>query len=163
MEIWKKVPNFNDYEVSDLGRVKSLKFNKQKILKPIKMGNYKGVCLSKNSKVNKFYVHRLVMLVFVGKSKLEVNHINTKTDDNRLKNLEYCTPKQNMLHANKMGKVDKGEKCNLSKLKEIEAIEIINYLKTKEFTCNQIAIMYNISVGTIYCINKGKTWKHLKR
>jgi len=36
VEIWKDIPGFLDYQVSNLGRVKSLKREKEKILKPQK-------------------------------------------------------------------------------------------------------------------------------
>ena len=32
MEVWKKILNYEDYQISNFGRIKSLKNNKQKIL-----------------------------------------------------------------------------------------------------------------------------------
>lgn len=109
MENWKDVPGYeNFYQVSDLGRVKSLSRKllnrygfyrtKDKILTPKK--NKSGYYFVKfcvgNHKT--FAVHRLVMLTFVGHSDLDVNHKDFDKSNNTLNNLEYCTRKQNVYH-----------------------------------------------------------------
>lgn len=99
-EIWKDIPNYEGYQVSNLGRVKSLKRPrglKEKILKPLIDKGYYQVALWKNS-IAKFYkVHRLVWEVFNGQipENMQVNHINEIKIDNRLENLNLMTPKEN--------------------------------------------------------------------
>lgn len=100
-EIWKDIPNYEGYQISNLGRVKSLKRFyrvKEKILKPlITCNGYYQVALWKNS-IAKFYkVHRLVWEVFNGQipENMQVNHINEIKIDNRLENLNLMTPKEN--------------------------------------------------------------------
>ena len=109
-EIWKDVPDYeNIYQVSNLGRIKSLsrkteqndkkRFVKTKILKQqINRNGYKVVTLRKNNKRKEYKVHRLVLYGFVGKSDLIVNHLDLNKQNNKLENLEYCTYSDNTFH-----------------------------------------------------------------
>ena len=67
IEIWKDIEGYEGlYQVSNLGRVKSLKFNKIKILSQgISGSGYKIVSLSKENQRKIFLVHRLVAMVFI--------------------------------------------------------------------------------------------------
>ena len=104
-EVWCNIPNYEGYQVSNLGRVKSLeridargRRLKEKILKPlISSIGYYLIGLCKNSKVRFYLVHRLVWLAFYGSipEGLQVNHINEVKSDNRLSNLNLMTPKEN--------------------------------------------------------------------
>lgn len=99
-EIWKDIVDYEGlYQVSNLGRVKSIKFSKEKILKPVPTHNgYYIVGLSKNGNKKRFRVHRLVAQAFIGKISKGycVNHINEVKTDNRLENLEIITFKENV-------------------------------------------------------------------
>ena len=104
MEIWKTIPGFENYEVSNLGNVKSLKFGKERILKPglqgIKTRQYFGVILSnKGEQIKNFKVHKLVAMVFLNHKpngyKIIVDHINNIKTDNRLENLQLITQREN--------------------------------------------------------------------
>ena len=107
------------YEVSNMGRVRSLKFGKKKILKPSKDGNgYLFVKLSKNGKIKYFKVHRLVANAFVENPNNlpQINHINEVKTDNRAVNLEWCTNQYNKRFSsakNVMGIGDNGKKTIL--------------------------------------------------
>ncbi|MBR4916202.1 MAG: HNH endonuclease [Fibrobacter sp.] len=100
-EIWKLIPGHEEYEVSNKGRVRSLK-NNGKILTPIK--NPKGylrIKLCRHSKGFSFLVHRLVGMAFVPgyDESLQINHLNGIPDDNRPENLEWCNGSRNLQHA----------------------------------------------------------------
>ena len=100
-EIWKPVGWYEGlYEVSNLGRVKSLKFWKSKILNP-RYNRYCRVWLYINLKMFNIQVHRLVAKAFIPnpENKKCVNHINGVRKDNRIDNLEWCTNKENTKHA----------------------------------------------------------------
>lgn len=101
-EIWKDIAGYEGlYQVSSLGKVKSLNYRrteKEKILKPVK--NRKGyliVNLHKNHKQKIFAVHRLVATAFIDnpENKSQIDHINTIRTDNRVDNLRWTTPKEN--------------------------------------------------------------------
>ena len=163
-EIWKDAPGYEGrYQVSNLGKVKSLNYNrtcKEVILKAGKDGRgYLRVVLRKdgNSITNK--VHRLVMLAFVGKSDLEVNHINGIKADNRFENLEYCSRSENIQHAYDTGLKARGENCYNSKLTRACA-ERIKY-GHQGMTQKDIAKIYGIARELVSQIRSGKYWKHI--
>lgn len=97
-EIWKDIPNYEGYQVSNLGRVKSFYGLKEKILKPWVTRGYYQVELCKNSIGKNYLVHRLVWEAFNGQipENMQVNHINEIKTDNRLSNLNLMTCKENI-------------------------------------------------------------------
>ena len=122
-EVWKKVVGFEGlYEVSSMGRVRCIGRYVEKLNHGTKVNAYytprileqryvpEGYLLvSLNSGKNQqsFRVHRLVAQAFIPNpdSKPFINHINGHPDDNRLENLEWCTPSENMIHAIRTGLV----------------------------------------------------------
>jgi hypothetical protein len=113
METWKSISGYERYyEISNIGRVKGIeRFIKHssggllkknvKYLKSSSNGTgYMRVMLSKDGLRKEYYVHRLIMEAFVGKSNLHINHINSIRDDNRLDNLEYVTVRENQHKRN---------------------------------------------------------------
>jgi hypothetical protein len=96
MEIWKDIEGYEGlYQVSNEGRVKSLRNNK--ILKPYTNRGYEYVVFSVDNKRITKKAHRLVAEAFIQnpQNKPCVDHINTITTDNRVENLRWCTPKEN--------------------------------------------------------------------
>ena len=99
-EIWKDIPGYEDqYQASNLGRIRSFKRNKVRILKPGRDGN--GYCIVKlclNKVVKSARVHRLVWEAFNGSipEGMQINHLNEIKTDNRLENLSLCTAKENI-------------------------------------------------------------------
>ena len=100
-EIWKDIKDYEGhYQVSNLGRVKSIKFGKEIILKQhinIK-GGYYYVCLLKNGKHKNYYVHRLVAEAFlpITDNLPQVNHKDENKLNNSVDNLEWCDAKYNI-------------------------------------------------------------------
>jgi len=100
-EIWKYVKDYEGvYQVSNLGRVKSLKFGKERILKMvINNAGYILVALHKDGNQKSKNVHQLVAIAFLGHipcgNNLVVDHINTIKTDNHLDNLQIITHREN--------------------------------------------------------------------
>lgn len=92
---WKIIENYPNYSVSDTGLIK----RNNKLLKPwLGSRGYLYVSLSKNGKVKKFSVHRLVANAFLSKNSnaLEVNHLDENKKNNCVSNLEWTTHKKNL-------------------------------------------------------------------
>lgn len=105
-EIWLPIKNFEGYyEVSNLGRIKSLKrvkikVNKFGILVPnlinekviVGTDKYKHKCINLISETQelKTSIHREVYKAFIGDipKKYVINHINGNKCDNNINNLE---------------------------------------------------------------------------
>ena len=103
METWRAIAGYEGlYEVSDLGRIKSLgnnKFRKEKILKPGKNNwGYLQVCLCKDCHTKRLLVHRLVAEAFIpNPNNLEtINHKDEDKTNNVASNLEWMSIKDNI-------------------------------------------------------------------
>lgn len=98
MEIWKDVPGYSGlYQVSNLGRVVSLKYGRHILKSCNDSYGYPIVVLCNGTKKKTKTVHRLVAMAFVPnpENKPEIDHINTIRDDNRPDNLRWVTRKEN--------------------------------------------------------------------
>ena len=107
-EIWKDVPNYEeDYMVSSRGRVKSMKLNKERILKPGLSNSYLQLRLCREGKIKTFTVHKLVAMAFLGHVpcgfKLVVDHIDGNRTNNNLSNLQIITNRENTSNNKKGG------------------------------------------------------------
>ena len=100
MEHWKSITGYEGlYEVSDIGRVKSLKYGKERILKPRETYcGYLQVSLCKDGQIKQTYVHRLVAEAFIqNQNNLEtVNHKDEVKTNNTVSNLEWMSLEDNI-------------------------------------------------------------------
>ncbi len=110
-EIFIPIYGFNNYLISNYGRIYSIKY--KQLIKPyIDTYGYLLINMRDNdSKYKVKKVHRLIMLnfnYFPGCEQYKVNHIDGNKTNNYFNplsprnNLEWCTQKQNIIHAIKL-------------------------------------------------------------
>lgn len=103
-EIWKFVPGYDFYKASNMGRIKSIRFGRDRILKPSLCDRYYRICLTSDKKRKGFYIHQLIALAFIGEPKgLDVDHIDENKLNNKLSNLRYLKHRLNVIRAKRNG------------------------------------------------------------
>lgn len=170
-EIWKDIEGYDGYQVSNLGRVKSLaktwiagrlcsnRYHPDMLLRIKYEGNgYASV----NFKGKNHRLHRLVAKAFINNphNYAEVSHINANKLDNISTNLEWCSHQQNITHAEALNLRTpcRGERVNTAKLTEVDIINIRKDIRKRSI----IAHEYNVGVGNIGRIQRYEAWKHVK-
>lgn len=176
-EVWKDIPDYEGYyQVSNLGRVRSLDLN---IIKSNGMKySYKGriikfkenrsdkrpeVQLYKDTTHKMKFVCHLVLEAFVGPKPLnkECCHRNDIPTDNNLDNLYWGTREENIQDKIRNGKTTRGEKSYNHKLTESDVKDILLLLEDPSNTQQSIANKYGVVREVIKDINIGKIWKHV--
>lgn len=169
LEEWRFIKGYEGiYEISNLGRAKSLNYNKTKQVKVLKQGlgsnGYLTICLYKSGTKFTKTVHSLVAKTFILNpyNKSDVNHKAKDGDKTRntVSNLEWNTESENSQHSydNNFSIASKGE-CYKSKLTEKEVLEIRN--NNSGITQKAMAELYSVDRVTISDIKRRKSWKHI--
>lgn len=165
IEEWADIKGYeNMYQVSNLGRVKSLKRKEEVILKcKITKSGYREAKLF-NVNYKDFLVHRLVALSFIPnpENKKQVNHIDGDKLNNVVTNLEWVTSKENAIHSIESGLKKVGSKSTSSKLKQSDVIQIRKLYLTGDYTHDDLGALYNVHPTTIGKMLNGTNWKQEK-
>lgn len=182
----KWLPIKSGYEVSSLGRVRSIPrtiriIRKRngivltdlmakytgRVLSPSKnSGGYECVMMGANGN-GRIPVHRLVAEAFIPnpENKPQVNHKNGIRDDNRVENLEWATNSENQRHRAvvlRTGTVGVycGESHPMSKLNDNDVLDM-RTLVAFGANCADLCRAFSISISAGHNAITGKTWKHL--
>lgn len=117
-ELWKPIKGYEGlYQVSSKGRIRSLKRTKKNkwggiiqvkervLANGISGQGYINVLLYNNGNRRTYKAHRLVAEAFISNpdNKPHVNHIDGNKENNSIENLEWCTIKENNIHAYSSG------------------------------------------------------------
>lgn len=159
IEIFKSIPGYSPYEISNLGRLKRY----EKILStPISSIGYKRKYLKDLCK--NLLIHRAIAICFIENPEnlSEVNHIDGNKSNNSIDNLEWVSRQGNASHAKKMGllKTHKGQDSIKAKLSN-DYIPIIRDAISAGFSQRKIAAYFGVSQTAISLINRGINWKSI--
>lgn len=164
VEKWKLHPKYQDYEISDMGRVRRATRKKGavvgKVLKPgISWQGYRAVKI--DGKCRRVYV--LVLETFVGPrpSGHEVRHLNDIKDDDRLANLRWGTHAENYADRRRSGGGNHGSRHGMSKLTESD-IPAIRMMRQRGMTQTAIGHRFGVSRGCIRFVIQGRRWAHVQ-
>jgi hypothetical protein len=166
MEVWKPAVGYEGiYEVSSAGRVRRIKNPNPRtggiLASVVHSRGYVVVKPSVGGVSPMRRVHRLVCAAFHGPCPEghQCNHKNGIKTDNRAENLEWVTPSENVLHANRLGIGGRGERNGRAKLTQKQADKI----RVSVGTAVSLAAKYGVSNTLIAMVRQGKIWNHSAR
>ncbi len=168
IEEWRDVPGYELYfKVSNTGKVFSKRTNKELSVSIGKTG-YKILSTrldGRKSKAIALKVHRLVALAFIDNeyNKPYVNHKDGVKTNNTVGNLEWCTAKENSIHAVKTGLtiMPSGEN-HPSTILNVEIVKRVRELyESGLYSYANIATMLNLKKRTVAGIVRRETWKDI--
>jgi len=181
-EIWKPIKGFEEYyQISNLGKVKSLgrkvgkgcygvnhKYSKPRLLSIGKnTWGYLGVMLTVKGKNKRLEIAKTVLEHFgtpkpQTNKRIEVNHKDGNKENNTITNLEWVTPRENHLHAVKLGLATQGvDRYNAVFTKE-EVIKMRKLHKTGKYSQTKLARMFNKNYITTNVMLRGKSYKNIE-
>lgn len=158
-EGFKEIPNLNQRYICNKEGIILNKRSRKEIKGTCNKKGYISISLRPDTKQKKTYSkHRLVAETFIPNpdNKPYINHINSIRNDNRVENLEWVTPLENITHCIRAGRRDGTRKFNK---KEIEEIRV----KYQEFGkgLRELAREYNTAHIVISHIVNYKTYKEI--
>jgi uncharacterized protein YerC len=169
-EEWRTIAGYEGrYEVSSIGRVRSLQSRSGRRKTPLMMrfkltNGYQNVSLRCGRGVSRgFFVHVLVLEAFVGPRPggLEVRHFpDPCRTNNALTNLSWATRKQNAADKIVHGTVARGERCGAAKLSNAQAKRAQDLLAQGE-TCAAVGRELGVSRSAISLMKRGLHWRLL--
>lgn len=154
-ELWKPLLEYKGIEVSSIGRIRKAanKSRKERILTEFpkdRDGYYRCSVQRLDGTWTSQPVHRLVAKAFIPRTKNRdiVNHIDGNRTNNRIENLEWVTPKENVIHSFKFG--SRKIRKQVPKKTILTDFQVNQIGKLRElYTVNQIAKLFNIEYQSL--------------
>lgn len=159
-DLWKPVPGFEGYHVTQNGKILG---PRGKIMRAAKMpsGHLYVQCNSYGrGKQRKLFVHRAVLLAFVGLPAPgeEARHLDGNPPHNNIENLTWGTRLENVQDRRLHGTMPIPHESKSAKLTPTDIPEIFLYHK-KGQSSRKIAKQFNVSHTTIQKVVRGERWK----
>lgn len=162
------------YIISSYGRIFSIyyKGSKRINVKQLKTNfskrGYERLTLYYKGKTHSFQIHDLVALHFISKLNKNQNQVNHKDGikrHNYVENLEWCTAKENSIHAeaNDLRHHAYGEEHGRSRYTEDDIRKVCILLEMNEKTIREISDITSVGTKLIYRIYKKKAWLHVSK
>lgn len=169
-EDFLEIPGHPGYLASKNGKILSLRRNKKNpypmLRRQFDRRGYRAVNLCIDGKATKHCVHRLVAAAWLGPphpQNLLINHKNGLKWDNRAENLEWFSPRENLLHAKQILGVNRdGERSHNAKLKDCDVLQAKRLHATGEYSFSKLGLKFGVDRKAISNAIQGKTWKHLR-
>lgn len=163
-EEWREIPGHSGlYEVSNIGRVRSVRYYSRKILgnggsKFYEYAELHGLGGSrKNQRRKREGIHRLVCKAFNGPPPDEswvCHHKNGDTLDNSPENLEWLPRDENVRIA-VIGEINHHAKLNE------QAVKVIRWARKTGVDARLLASLHGVRKHCIYDVASGRTWRHV--
>jgi hypothetical protein len=174
-EWWVPISGYEGkYDISNLGRVRSLRFVNGRVDRPrptpriLKAGvnddGYRSVELCRSGETHRRKICGMVLESFVGprpSREHHAAHLNGDPGDDRLANLEWVHRKDNEAHKKQHGTAPVGEQNPASVLTEEQVLEIRRLYATGGYTKRDIAQAFGISATHAVALIHGDSWGHL--
>lgn len=106
-------------------------------------------------------IHRLVGELFIPNpnNKKEINHIDGNKENNKVENLEWVSPSENIQHKiHQLGKEHRGSKNGMAKL-TLEDVDKIKVLYQAGYSQKKLGEMFGLTQGKISNVVNGKSYK----
>lgn len=170
--IWRTVPGWDRYEVSDCGLVRSRDMvvgaragakatRKGRILTPAKASNgYWVVTVTDGVDRRQEAVHRLVAMAFHGPApykNAQVLHGDGDKNNNSVDNIRWGTAADNHLDTERHGRRLKGERHPHAKLNEAA----VRCIRSANVDATKLAEKFGVTREHIWAVRKNRVWSHV--
>lgn len=162
-EEWRLIPGLEEYEVSNLARVRRIESGR--VLKPaVDPTGRHHVNLWRANKYQSRRVHRLVSLAFHGPQPCgtEVAHLDGDAGNNRASNLAWCTPKENNGHKKLHGTQPEGQRVWCAKMTDAQVRFLKATYSGRRGEITAFAGRFGVSREAVRNALNGQAWKHIR-
>ena len=170
--IWRVIPGWDRYEVSDTGRVRSRDMvvgakggaiatrKGRELLLVRKTNGYWAVTLTDGKNRRQEVVHRLVALAFHGPAPYDNAHVlhgDGDKNNNTVDNLRWGTAADNHADTDRHGRRLKGERHPHAKLNETA----VRCIRAADEDAAKLAKMFGVTREHIWAVRKNRVWSHI--